>query len=346
MMNFDSLARRSLRGLGAVLLLTGLLAACGGSTSQLQRFTPKRVVVFGDEISALSDVRNNSNGYQYNINGLDITDTTNATVLCADGNREIWTQRLAAHYGILFKECNPGGVRAEQLFGLMRARYGATVGAFERQIVDFQSDITHDGLNSGDMVTALVGVHDVVEIFLDNIVFTAQGDKIAEGEARGRRVAQQVNAMAAQGARVIVSQIYDVGLTPWALSQGSSEAALITQISNAFNRGLRLELTNDGSKIGLVSLNDIVTNFAHFSGYNTTDLACDELHIEPINATDDDANGYVDGGGVLATCTTATMTSDTAANGNLWADGLRFNSRLVQVQLGNAAISRALNNPF
>lgn len=345
-MKFVSLARHSWRGLGAALLVGGLLAACGGSTSQLQRFVPKRLIVFGDEMSTLLDVNNTGNGLQYNINGLDPSDTTNATVQCADTSRQIWVQRLAAHYGLVFKQCNPTGLRDDQLFGLMHSRYGATVAAFEKQVTDFQSDITHDGLNNGDMVTALVGVHDIVQIYLDNIVFTTDGDKIAEAEARGKRVAQQANAIAAQGARVIVSQIFDVGLTPWALSLGSSEAALITQLSTAFNRGLRLELTNDGTKIGLVSLNDIVTNLSHYTGDNNTDLACNDLHVEVIGATDDDANGYIDGGGLLNTCTTATMTSDTAATSNLWADGLRFNSRLVQIQLGNAAISRALNNPF
>lgn len=345
-MTFVSVARRASRGLGAALLSAGLLAACGGSTSQLETFIPTRLVVLGDETSALIDRDGNGNGYQYGMNGLDSTDTTNATINCADSSRLVWVQRLAASYGLVFKECNPSQLADSRLNALMLAKFGATVRAVEAQVANFNANIANEPLGDKDMVTVLIGTHDIVEIYSDNLIYGSEGEKLAEAEARGRRVALLVNGITDRGPRVLVSQIMDMGITPWALSQGTTEAKLLTRLSEAFNKGMRLELLNDGSKIGLLAVNDLVSNLSTFGGYNTTELACDEEHVEPVSVVDDDGDGFIDGGGVLSTCTTATVRSDTAAAQNLWVDGISLNARIFQPQLGSQAVSRARANPF
>jgi len=345
-MTFLFPARQLLRGLGAALLSAGLLAACGGSTSRVDQFNPERLIVLGDEISALVDRDNNGNGYNFAMNGLNTSDTTNGTIACNLTAQSIWVQRLASDFGLVFKECNPNALSEDKLQAYMLAHYGATVRTLEPQVEAFQANIVHDPLNNKDLITVLVGVNDIVEIFNDNLNFSAEGEKVAEAQNRGAQVGALVNKLAGLGPRVLVSQIFDVGLSPWALSQGSAEAKTMTSMSEAFNTGLRLALINDGTKIGLLSLNDIVANLDRYGGYNTSDLACNEDHVETINGVDADADGYLDGGDALGTCTTATVTSDTAATKNLWADGLRLIAPLAQEQLGNAAISRAVNNPF
>jgi len=346
MMMFLFPARQLLRGLGAALLSAGLLAACGGSTSRVDQFNPERLIVLGDEMSALVDRDNNGNGYNFAMNGLNSGDTTNSTIACNLTTQSIWVQRLASSFGLVFKECNPSALSEDRLQAYMLAKYGATVRTLQPQVDAFQANIVHDALNSKDLITVLVGVNDIVEIYKDNLSYSAEGEKIAEAQNRGAQVGALVNQLAGLGPRVLVSQIFDVGLSPWALLQGSAEAKTMTAMSDAFNTGLRLALINDGTKIGLLSLNDIVANLNRYGGYNTSDLACNEDHVETINGVDADADGYLDGGDALGTCTTATVTSDTAATKSLWADGLRLIAPLAHAQLGSAAISRAVNNPF
>jgi outer membrane lipase/esterase len=258
----------------------------------------------------------------------------------------IWVQRLAESYRFTFKECNPGQLSEDRLNAFMLARYGATVRTLTQQLDDFQANIVHDGIGSSDLVTVLAGLHDIIEIYKDNITYVTEPEKLAEAETRGKQVAALANRLANLGARVLVSQVLDVGLTPYALSEGASEAALMTRLSNAFNKGIRLELINDGTKIGLLALDDSLRTLVRYGGYNNSDLACDDDHIEPVSVVDDDGDGYIDGGGVIASCTTATARDETAAARNLWADSLHANAQQLHKTLGNLAISRANANPF
>lgn len=344
-MKFPSPARL-LRAVGATVLAAGVLAACGGSTEQLDTFIPSRLVVFGDEFSALSDPEGSGNGSNYAINALDTTDTTNSTISCSTTSSMIWVQRLASHYGLVFKECNPNKLDEDQLEAFMMAGYGATVRAVATQVESFQANITHDKLGSSDMVTLWVGLHDVLEVYEDNLSFSVESQKVTELTRRGAQLAAVANSLMDTGARVLVAQLMDVGETPWALSQGSAEAKLLTRLSQAFNEGMRQNLVNDGTKVGLLVFNDTISNLVQYGGYETSEVACDEDHVEDFSVADDDNDGYIDGGGKVSACTTATLRADTAATKYLWADGLRLNARVAHAQLGNAAIVRATNNPF
>jgi outer membrane lipase/esterase len=346
MMTLFPRARRALRGSGAALLAAAVLAACGGSTSQVDTFAPSRLIVFGDEYSALVDSDGNGNGHNYAMNALDSADTTNSTLLCSDSTRWIWVQSLASHYGFTFAECNPTGLTADQLHAFMQARFGANLSALSGQVAAFQANITHDTLNSGDLVTMMIGVHDIVQIYNDNANFSADDAKIAEAEARGRLYAQQVNAVANLGPRVLATQVIDVGRTPWALSEGSAAAALLSKLSSAFNKGFLGDLINDGTGIGELAVNDTVSNLLTYGKYNLEDLACDEDHRETITEQDDDSDGYVDGGDKLRTCTTTTISVDTAATTSFWVDGLRMNALLAHRSIAAAALSLISRLPF
>ena len=341
-----ALPARLLRALAAVGCSAGLLASCGGGTSHYDKFVPSRLIVFGDEYSALTDPQGTGNGNNYAMNGLDSSDTTNATVACDDSTRYIWVQRLASAYGLTFKECNRNNVASSKLNAFMQARYGATERAVEAQLSTFQSDIGHDALSSNDLVTVWVGMNDVIEIYKDSVTYSSTADKTTEAEARGKALGRLVNSITDTGARVLVAQVFEMGSTPWAEALGSSEAKLLTSLSDAFNQGLRTTLLNDGSKIGLLTFNDTVANLVQYGNYENTEAACDDTHVADIDNASADSDGYLSGSSSLSACTTATVPNDNAAKKDLWVDGIHLNSYIAHPTLGSLAISRATSNPF
>ena len=342
-MTFPSLATRAWRGLAAAVLSAGLLAACGGSTSRVDAFVAKRLVVFGDEYSTVYDPKGSGNGSSYSMNGLLSSDTTNNTLYCASSYAP-WTQQLATTLGLYFKECNPQGYSSDNLYGFMQAKYGATVRAVVTQVDDFQANIAHDALGSKDLVTLMVGLHDIIELYKDNLTFSTEDQKLAEAETRGRQLAALANRMAGYGAKVLIAQELDVGLTPYALSEGTSEAALLTRITNAFNKGIRLDLLNDGSKIGLLAFDDAVRSLVKRTA-NVTDSACDADHVETVSVVDDNSDNYIDGGGKLLGCTTATKSADDVTK-YLWADPLRGTGNVMHSDFYGLAYARYKSNPF
>ncbi|NDY91149.1 hypothetical protein [Ideonella livida] len=336
------LSRRAL-GLGGLLLsLVLALAACGGSVSRLDPFVAERMIVFGDELSLLDDGLSTGNASQYGLNAVSSADS--ATISCNDnggGRRRLWVQALADYYGLVFAPCNPSGLRASQLKAFMRAGYGATVASVALQIKGFREDL-YGGFGAQDMVTVLAGLHDVMQVYGDNDSYPNDAAKLAEVRARGEQLGALVNGIIDEGPRVIVSQILDVGLTPYAQSLGNAEAKRLTALTNAFNDGLRLTVRNDGTKIGLVEMDTIARSAHQNSAYNHVDLACDEDH----RSNPEEALTGADQGGSLLGCTTQTLTSDGAATTHLWADALHPNVYMISYTLGLAAVSRARNNPF
>jgi outer membrane lipase/esterase len=325
-MIFSSMAWRLVRHLGTVVLSAGLLASCGGGTSTQDRFLPSRLVVFGDEQSLLR-----SDGAKYSVNQIDTTDAnangSTTDLLCS--SKLLWVQSLANYYGLQFEGCK-ANTNAVSAFN--SAAYGAGITEAEAQLAAFRANILHDDLNNKDLVTVLVGLHDIQSVYLDGN-FATEGDKTAEVQARGARVAALVNAVVATGARVLVSTIPDVGLTPWALAQGAGEAALVSRLVTAFNNKLRLGLENDGSKIGLVLLDDLtraaVQNPGSYGFGDVSEPAC------ALPNRDD----------LLYTCTTSTLVATGADTSYLWADNLRIGASM-QAFLGSQAVTRASNNPF
>lgn len=326
MMFSSSVARLTLR-LGTVLLSAGLLTSCGGGTSTQDRFLPSRLVVFGDEQSLLR-----SDGAKYSVNQIDTADSnangSTTDLLCS--SKLLWVQALSNYYGLQFEGCKV--VAADPVTALNSAVYGAGVTEAEDQVTAFRANILHDDLNNKDLVTVLVGLHDIQSVYLDGN-FSTEGDKTVEVEARGARVAALVNAVVATGARVLISTIPDVGLTPWALAQGSAEAGMVSRLVSAFNNKLRLGLENDGSKIGLVLLDDLTRAAVQNPGaYAYSDVS------EPACALSNRDN-------LLYTCTTSTLVAAGADTSYLWADDLRIGSSM-QNFLGSQAVTRASNNPF
>lgn len=307
------------RGLAAVAAAV-LMAGCGGGgTSQIDPFAPTRVIAFGDESGAIL-----SSGKKYTINGLNPD-----TRLIDCRQSPVWSQLLASGFGFVYSQCNSDFVALPQ--GIMYASLGAKVGDVRDKI---DQHLSNDRFGPKDIVGVMVGVNDIVELYRQ---FPAQsrGSLINEAKARGKLLAEQVNRIANANGRVVVSTIFEVGLTPFGQKERQQQtdidrAIFLNDLSEAFNTSLRLNLMNDGRLIGLVLTDETVQQIARFPGAfgysNVTDAAC----RTDIAQQD---------------CTTETLVPDASATQWLWA-GDTLLGPSAQQRIGTLALSRAKNNPF
>lgn len=305
--------------LASLAALTCLLAACGGGTSKVDPFEPTRMVAFGDEISLLT-----SDGRRYGINGFK---TVNEQQVPDCAANPIWVQSLAGALALQLAECNPDN---KTVSAFLRAQVGAKVADVKTQIDQYLA--TGGGLNSKTLATVLVGMHDIQELYAQ---FPTQSETQlrATAAARGRALADQVNRIANANGRVIVLTVPSLGLTPFGITEkannpGTDRVALLNALTEEFNRGLRLQLINDGRLIGLALADETVEQLALFpasaSVTNTTQAACTTA---------------------LPNCSTSTLVTDATATGWMWADSTRP-SPAVQGLLTSLAINRLDRLPF
>lgn len=326
-MKFLGEARRGL-GLRATLFAIvlgslGLLAACGGGT-RTTTFIPARLLAFGDENSLIVDTKNDGNGLKYNVNALN----DDLTTACA-GN-PLWTQLLGSQWNLRFPQCDPTSAGAT---GRILATNGARASDVANQIDTF---LSLDSFHANDLVTMLAGTNDVIELYRQYPA-TSAADLLVQARARGVNLANQVNRIANAGGKVIISTIYDLGYSPFAGIERSTHtdtdrAMLLSNITAAFNTGLRVGILNDGRKIGLILVDELMTTIMRFptatSFVNLTDPICD-----PVLAT------------TPTGCNTNTVIANSSVSVWLWADNIHP-SPGFQNSMGSLAATRAINNPF
>ena len=160
-------------------------------------------------------------------------------------------------------------------------------------------------------------------------------------KGQGIKLAGIVNQIENSGAKVILMTIPDMSLSPYAYKESLKgdfdRLKLLQDMSTQFNLGLVTNFINDGSKIGLVQVDDYLRNAvrnAAGSGY-----------IQLPNQS----YGCLDAA-PLPTCNDTTLNNDPttgqAAQAHfLWADATHLGN-VMQNQLGVAAASRAHSNPF
>lgn len=318
-----------MRSAAAAGLAVVLLASCGGGT-QIESFVPRRVIAFGDEASLI-----NVGGAKYTVNGV-VFDTTvtptvpvSPTVIECTSN-QIWVQQLAYSYGLAFSEnrCPGTGTSAT---GEMRAVEDATAAGLTAQVTNF---LAGDTFGSNDLVTVMVGVHDVVNAL-------NQADPVAAVEQAGTQVGAEVVRITDRGAKVIVSTIPDVGFTPYAIALEVTNPGSIAQLSSLttrFNTRLRLKLQDvrdGGHTVGLVLADELVLAMVRNpSTYGLNNIS------NPVCSTDS-----------LLLCDMTTLSQDPLAVATsygsdwLWAGELQLGAN-AQDRLGRAAVSRARSNPF
>jgi outer membrane lipase/esterase len=304
----------------AAVAAAALIAGCGGGgTSQIDPFAPTRIIAFGDESGTILP-----SGKRYTINGLN-ADTKQVDCRTSP----VWSQALAGVFGFVYPQCNSDFVALPQ--GIMYAFAGAKV-ADVRDRID--QHLSNDRFGPKDIVGVMVGVNDILELYRQ---FPAQSrdSLINEAKARGKLLADQVNRIANANGRVVVSTIFDVGLTPFGQKEKQQQtdidrAIFLDDLSVAFNTALRLNVLNDGRLIGLALLDELVqqsTRFPGLFGYtNVTDAAC-RADIAPQD------------------CTMETLVPDASPTQWLWAGDTLLGPR-VQGEISKAFILRATKNPF
>lgn len=301
--------RRSLAWLiaGAAVLL----AACGGGTSQIQAFKPPRLTAFGDDSSSFTP-----DGRKYAVNEFG---TDAVTLDC--GASPIWIQDVARAFNFGFSQCPLSGGETK---ALTRAAPGARVADVVRQV---DAHVAAGGFQPEELVLVLAGTWDVVDLYAQ-FPARSRDDLINDARARGTRLAEQVNRMVGLGARVVVSTMPDLGLSPYGLAQGTDGAKLLTDLSAALNGRIRATIINDGRLIGLVLTDEFVQVAARAPGAFALDNAKDAVCRE-----------------ALPNCTTKTLVDGARATGYLWASD-RWLGTPGHRQLGLLAAARATLNPF
>ena len=301
--------------LGALTLT--LLGACGGGTSQYDPFVPGRLLVFGDDNSTLTPT-----GHTYSVNGV-----SSATGALDCTTSPIWVQTLASIYGFTFAECNPTFESTPK--ARMLAYAGAKVDDVAAQV---EAQVAAGGFRDKDLATVLAGTNDIFELYAQ---WPSLGEDVLinEAKARGLRLAKVVNRLVGLGAKVIVSDLPDLGLTPFALAQNAlggsvDRAALISRLTFAFNEQLGVNLLLDGRFVGLMQaqlrFQGIARAPAAFGLTNITQGIC-------TTAPPD--------------CTTSTLATDAVPSNYLWSDDTHM-APGGHAQLASLAVDRARRNPF
>lgn len=305
----------------AAVLVLPLLASCGGST-EVEKFVPTRVIALGDETSVI-----NADGTKYSINGP--TSATDPTLDCR--TNPIWVQALASAYGMVFAQCNPSAAA-------VRALALSVPGA---KVADIAAQAAQVGPLTGfELVTVLAGANDVLAQYA-RYPGVSEAQLSAELEATGAALAAQVNALADAGGKVLLATVPDLGLSPFAYAERAANsdtdrAALLSRLTLRLNAKLRANIFNDGRRIGLLLLDELVQTVVKFPssyGYlNVVAAACLSTAVLPTcnTTTLQPVNGAVPAAGSFSW---------------LWADSTHL-SPGGHSQLGALAASRASGNPF
>lgn len=295
----------------------GLLSSCGGETSQLEAFVPKRYFALGDETSLLT-----STGRNFSVNGVD----ANGVVDCAQ--QPIWVQQVAAVYGFGFDQC--AGNNFFDAKGHILATQGAKVEDVTAQV---EAQVAAGGFRDKDLATVLAGANDILEIYA--LYPSLSRDLlIQQAGARGKRLALGVvNRLIELGVKVVVADVPDMGLTPFAVAERAlatdiDRAKLLSDLTTAFNEQLGVNVVLDGRWVGLAQtqlrFQAIGRSPGSFGLGNITEGVCAEL---------------------LPDCTTATLVPDATLAAYLWADSTHL-APTGHAQLASLAIDRARRNPF
>jgi outer membrane lipase/esterase len=318
-------AMRAVAGMAAIGALAAL-ASCGGGTYQVTAFQPARILTFGDESSRLEG----GQGLKYSINGI-----SSSTLQVDCSQNPIWNQALANSYGLVYANCNVNANFETDAIDLTTVN--GTVDDLSNKVDAFKAG---DTFNGNDLVTIWVGMHDVLSEYQAN----ATGDEtllLQDMNEQGTKLAGVVNSIAAAGAKVVLLTIPDMSYTPYAYVESQrgdfDRLKLLSDMSTQFNLGLRSNIINDGSKIALVLVDDLVRNAVRSPGsYNLISL-------------DNQSYGCLDTA-PLPTCTPDTLRNDPStgqqATANfLWADATHLGN-VLQTQIGSQAVGRAHANPF
>jgi outer membrane lipase/esterase len=336
------------RCVGAGLAVLLLLAACGGGT-QVERFVPTRMLVFGDENSVIddSDVATpgdrTANGRKYTVNGF-----TAATPPAPDCRlNPIWIQYMIGLWGLVLPQCNPNGVAAPSR---IHAQAGAGVDNLAAQIT------AAGALGAKDLATVFVGANDIFTLYGQ---YTGANEValIAQARVQATTLAAQIARIVKTGSKVVFVTVPELGSTPFAVKENAAHpdqdrAGVLNRLTIAFNTRLRTEVSSPSSasfidghqgvqvladELFRSIVNVVNTTPSSASYLNASVAICDPaLAVSVINCTSSTL--------ITATSTPALATGGTVAN-YIWADDKHL-SPGGHAALGATAANRTNANPL
>jgi outer membrane lipase/esterase len=307
--------RRAVLALAPTLAL--LLAACGSGTIESQ-LTPTRLVVFGD---GLSDV--GQTGTRYTVN---------------DGSVNVWTQEVAASYGLGLDNAVSGGTS----FATGNARINTKPDAAGNSATPTVKEQIDAFLAAGgvfgpnDLIIVSGGTSDLIaEMARVTSGAETQDQMVANVKQAGQDLAAQIRrVVAAGGTHVVAVGAYQLGRSPWAAQIGQTD--FLTNASIAFNDALLVSMVDLGSSVLFVDVgllvNLMTANSTSFGIENAVDIACTSADPGPGIGT---GAGQVNS----ALCTPATVTPGSDYNSFVFADRV-YLTPTAQRQFGDFAFAR------
>ncbi|HET7794921.1 MAG TPA: hypothetical protein VFL64_16175, partial [Rhizobacter sp.] len=195
--------------------------------------------------------------------------------------------------------------------------------------------------NSKDLIAVMVGLHDVQAQYnrLQNEPGVSRDVLIAGVQQAGNELGAQVVRLTNLGAKVVVSTIYSLSLSPFATGEelahpGDGRATLLDQLTTEYNKALRLklnEVADGGHSVGLIQSDELVLSMVRYPpNYvlnNVTEAACN-VALPDCNQT-----------------TLVPLAIDSYGAYWLWADDTRLGAA-GQSRVAGLAVNRVRTNPF
>lgn len=287
-------SRRALLALACASM--ALLAACTSSTI-VDPFHPTRILSVGDGFSDLGQ-----NGKRYTVN---------------DGTLNIWTQYMAALYGLPLVASDKGG--------LSYARGDALVSSGPNSVeAQVTTMLAANKFAAGDLVVINGGVTDIVTTAAR--IDITYDQKSAILKTAGAALGAQVNRLVQAGAtHILAAGVWPLGQTP--LGTETGQVTNLTNLTLAFNNAFKVAIVDLGANVLYLDSSTYYNNVyfnptAYAPLNNVTTKAC---IVEPV--TD---------------CTPATIRPGYDYNTLLFANGVyptptghRLLGQYAQTQLAN-----------
>ncbi len=286
-------------GLGVLCASQLLLAACG-SGSVASAIKPKRFLSVGD---GFSDV--GQGGYRYTIH---------------DGSNN-WLQELASRYSLTVAPASAGGFGYAQ--GNARVVEADTQSGLNVPSVKAQIDtlLARTTPQADDLVFINGGMSDIVAAVSATGISPATTATVT---AAGKALADQVRRLVqAGGTHVVVTGVYNLGLSPWAASTG--KAADITTLSLLFNDTLLMNIADLGAQV------------LYFDAAQFYNLVVNRKSTYPISNFTTKACTTPD----ATTCTPSTIAAGVDPNLALFADSLYLTPAAQRIFVGEQYLENA-----
>lgn len=242
------------RFLFAVAASGALLAGCGGG-SVVGQLQPGRLVAFGDSFSDVGQA-----GGRYSV---------------SDGAVDTWLEEVAARYGLPLTAQSAGG----QGYGQGNVRITAKPdagGSSTSRTVKEQIDafLTASSVRGDDLIFVGGGFGDVI---YQTVNTASQDTRVTNIKQAATDQAAQVRRLVAAGAnQIVLTGIYDLGKTPWAVGLG--QQSQISALVQNYNDTLKVALADLGKYVLYVDaanyFNFMFNQPGNYGFTDSTTVAC------------------------------------------------------------------------